>query len=44
MDLINAMVDSFGLSKSWWGKAIFATCFVLKQFPSINVDKIPYER
>jgi hypothetical protein len=44
MDLINAMVDSFGLPKSWCGKAILATCFVLNQFPSINVDKIPYER
>jgi transposase InsO family protein len=42
-DLVNAMLDSSGLSKSWWGEAILATCFVLNRVPSAKGDKTPYE-
>jgi transposase InsO family protein len=28
-NLVNAMLDCSGLSKSWWGEAILTVCFVL---------------
>jgi hypothetical protein len=43
MDLINAMLDSFCLPKSWWGEAILATCFVLNRVSTSKGDKTPYE-
>jgi hypothetical protein len=42
-DLINAISDSSGLPKSWWGKAILATCFALNRVPSDKDDKTSYE-
>jgi hypothetical protein len=42
-DLVNAMLDSLGLSKSWWGEAILATCFILNRVPSAKGDITPYE-
>jgi hypothetical protein len=42
-DLVNAMLDSSGLPKSWWGEAILAACFVLNRVPSAKGDKTPYE-
>jgi hypothetical protein len=42
-DLVNAMLDSSCLPKSWWGKAILAACFVLNRVPSAKGDKTPYE-
>jgi hypothetical protein len=42
-DLVNAMLDSPGLPKSWWGEAILAACFVLNRFPSAKGHKRPYE-
>jgi hypothetical protein len=42
-ELVNAILDSFGLPKSWWGKDIFAACFVLNQVSSAKGDKTPYE-
>ena len=33
-DLVNAMLDSAGLAKSWWGEAALATCYVLNRVPS----------
>jgi hypothetical protein len=37
------MLDSSGLSKSWWGEAILAVCFILNQVPSAKGDITPYE-
>jgi hypothetical protein len=42
-DLVNAMLDYFGLSKSWWGEAILKACFVLNQVPSSKGEITPYE-
>jgi hypothetical protein len=41
--LVNAMLDSSCLPKSWWGEAILAACFVLNRVPSVKGDKTPYE-
>jgi hypothetical protein len=32
-----------GLSKSWWGKVILTTCFVLNRVPSSKGEITPYE-
>jgi hypothetical protein len=37
------MLDSLGLSKSWWGEAILAACFILNRVPSAKGDITPYE-
>jgi hypothetical protein len=42
-DLVNAMLDSSGLPKSWWGEAILVACFVLNRVSLARVDKTPYE-
>jgi hypothetical protein len=42
-DLINAMLDSLGLPKSWWGKAILTACFTLNRVPSAKGEITPYE-
>jgi hypothetical protein len=43
MDLVNAMLDCSGLSKSWWGEAILTACFVLNRVPSSKGEITPYE-
>jgi hypothetical protein len=42
-DLVNATLDSSGLPKSWWGKAIFTACFTLNRAPSAKGEITPYE-
>ena len=42
-DLVNAMLDSAGLAKSWWGEAALAACYVLNRVPSSKGDTTPYE-
>jgi hypothetical protein len=42
-DLVNAMLDNSGLSKSWWDEAILAACFILNRAPSAKGDIMPYE-
>jgi hypothetical protein len=42
-DLVNAILGSSGLSKSWWGEAILAACFILNRVPSAKADITPYE-
>jgi hypothetical protein len=37
------MLDSLGLSKSWWGEAILAACFILNRVSSAKGDMTPYE-
>jgi hypothetical protein len=32
-DLVNTMLDTAGLSKAWWGKAVLTACHVLNRVP-----------
>src|SRR6185437_3652716 len=42
-DLVNAMLDTAGLSKEWWGEAILTVCHVLNRVPTKNKEISPYE-
>src|SRR3954462_7958723 len=42
-DLVNAMLDTSGLSKAWWGEAILTTCHVLNRVPTKNKEITPFE-
>ena len=42
-DLVNAMLDTAGLSKAWWGEALLTSCHVLNRVPNKNKEKTPYE-
>ena len=37
------MLDTAGLSKAWWGKAVLTSCHVLNRVPNKNKDQTPYE-
>src|SRR5438128_3723336 len=41
--MINAMLETAGLSKSWWGEAILTACYVLNRVPTKNKDITPFE-
>lgn len=42
-DLVNAMLDTSGLSKAWWGEAILTACHVLNHVPTKNKTITPFE-
>jgi hypothetical protein len=42
-DLVNAMLDSSDLPKSWWGKTILTACCTPNRVPSAKGEKTPYE-
>ena len=42
-DLVNAMLDTAGLSKAWWGEALLTASHVLNRVPKRNKDQTPYE-
>jgi hypothetical protein len=42
-DLVNAMLDTSGLSKAWWGEAILTACHVLNRVPTKNKTMTPFE-
>jgi len=42
-DLVNAMLDTSGLSKAWWGEAILTACHVLNKVPTKDNEVTPYE-
>jgi hypothetical protein len=42
-ELINAMLDTAGLSKEWWGDAILTACHVLNRVPTKNKEITPFE-
>jgi transposase InsO family protein len=42
-DLVNAMLDTAGLPKAWWGEALLTSNHVLNRIPNRNKDKTPYE-
>jgi hypothetical protein len=43
-NLVNAMLDTMGLSKEWWGKAILTTCHILNRAPIKNKEITPFEK
>ena len=42
-DLVNAMLETAGLSKEWWGEAILTACHVLNRVPLKNKEITPFE-
>ena len=42
-ELVNAMLETTGLSKEWWGEAILTTCHVLNRVPTKNKEITPFE-
>jgi hypothetical protein len=42
-DLVNAILDTTGLSKEWWGEAILTACHVLNRVPTKNKEITPFE-
>ena len=42
-DLVNAMLDTGGLSKAWWGEALLTVSHVLNRVPNRNKEQSPYE-
>jgi hypothetical protein len=42
-DLVNAMLDTSGLSKEWWGEAILTACHVLNRVPIKNKEITPFD-
>jgi transposase InsO family protein len=42
-DLVNAMLETAGLSKEWWGEVILTTCHVLNRVPMKNNEVTPFE-
>jgi hypothetical protein len=41
--LVNAMLDTSGLSKEWWGDAILTACHVLNHVPIKNKEITPFK-
>jgi transposase InsO family protein len=39
----NAMLDTAGLSKEWWGEAILTACYVLNRVHAKNKEITPFE-
>ena len=42
-DLVNAMLDTSGLSKAWWGEALLTASHILNRVPNKNKEQTPYE-
>src|SRR4051812_23727024 len=42
-DLVNAMLDTSGLSKEWWGEALMTACHVLNRVPVKDKTMTPFE-
>jgi hypothetical protein len=42
-DLVNAMLETSGLSKEWWGDAILTVCHVLNKILAKNKEITPFE-
>ena len=42
-DLVNAMLDTAGLSKAWWGETLLTVSHVLNRIPNRNRETTPYE-
>ena len=37
-DLVNAMLETVGLFKEWWGEAVLTACHVLNRVPTKNKE------
>jgi transposase InsO family protein len=42
-DLVNAMLETSGLSKEWWGEATLMACHVLNNVPTKNKEITPFK-
>jgi transposase InsO family protein len=42
-DLVNAMLETSGLSKEWWGETILTASHVLNKVPTKNKEITPFE-
>ena len=42
-DLVNAMLDTSGLSRAWWGEALLTACHVLNRVPIKTKTVSPFE-
>jgi hypothetical protein len=42
-DLVNAMLETAGLSKEWWGEAILTGCHAMNRVPTKNKEVTPFE-
>ena len=42
-DLVNAMLDTAGLSREWWGEALMTASHVLNRVPMKNKEITPFE-
>jgi transposase InsO family protein len=42
-ELVNAMLETAGLSKEWWGEAILTACHVPNRVPIKNKEITPFE-
>jgi hypothetical protein len=42
-EMVNAMLDTAGLSKEWWGEAILTACHVLNRIPTKHKEVTPFE-
>jgi transposase InsO family protein len=42
-DLVNAILETAGLSKEWWGDAILTVSHVLNRVPTKNKEITPFE-
>jgi hypothetical protein len=42
-DLVNAMLETSGLSNGWWGEAILMACHVLNKVPTKNKEITPFK-
>nr|CAH65871.1 OSIGBa0103I21.4 [Oryza sativa] len=43
IEMVNAMLDTAGLSNEWWGEAIFTACHVLNKIPVKHKEVTPFE-
>src|SRR6266498_4127150 len=41
--MVNAMLESIGLSKEWWGEVILTACHVLNRVSTKNKEITPFE-
>ena len=42
-EMVNAMLDTTGMSWEWWGEAILTACHTLNRVPMKNKEKTPFE-
>ena len=42
-EMVNAMLDTAGMSWEWWGEAVLTAYHTLNRVPMKNKEKIPFE-